>query len=381
MNNYNFIGKGGFGIVFNPPINFNYKNKLNFVGKIFYDNKNSIQEIKIGRFLEKIDPKNEYFIYSKTYNVILIDDFKSITCKRLFDFLNENLDEQEKSHHLKLYQNIMINGGIDIKYYFKKNKLELSRIELLKILKNIFLGIKKLNHSGYIHQDLKYCNILICQNTKNIRIIDFGLLMHKNNLYNTEYSLYYEYIKSFEFSSELPMTFTNYLFKYGKKIRTNYLLDENVQNYINPPEYILYSLKSEALKSMTNERIREWLFEENNFKEAILDYYLKNKKGNEIGIFLNKILKVKYEDRKEYFIKNKIYEKSDTFSLGILILELSSYIKKNDDNEIIELFEKLVFGLLDFNPLKRLNIKKAFTILNKILKEKVDEKEKLIYYL
>jgi len=383
--NQECIEKGGFGIVFNPPLSFPQEKES--VGKVFYSTKYAITEIHIGRFLSSIDLINEYFIYPLSYSEILIPNLDELLNDNLFDFLNKHLEANEKKKPIKLYQNIMPKGGINIMEYLRKNNLILSRLDLLKLLSNVFQGIKKLNKSGYIHQDIKYTNILICPDSKKVRIIDFGLLMYKDNLFNTDLSLYNEYLSTFQFSSGEPLSFVNFYNKFSKKIRTNYLLDENILNFVNPPEYILYSLKPEELELMSVEKMRKWLIgnklnesinEDNGvdwdnlyedlYKRNLLDYYLGVEKGYKQDVFLKRIKRIKYEDRKEYFMKKKIYEKSDTFSLGILILELSKYLKHSDldDPKIVKLFDKLMLGLLDFDPIKRLNINKAMIILEKV---------------
>jgi len=87
------------------------------------------------------------------------------------------VDTTEKVY---LYQLKMPYGGIDFLSYLDKNKSKRNIISILKLLINVFEGIKELIERKLIHQDI-FGNILI--NNGKAKIIDFETLITFDELY------------------------------------------------------------------------------------------------------------------------------------------------------------------------------------------------------
>jgi serine/threonine protein kinase len=208
------------------------------------------------------------------------------------------------------------------------------------LIENLFYAVKRLISYGYIHCDIKLDNIVI-SNTKRLRLIDFGLLQTEKNWYDVR---------------------MNFLFSdfYMKK------------QFIYPIEYdIMYS---------NNENLKNYKLKFDNYHETYTDHLKRyNPDPSVLKEFTDSLvveddpsLNSLHDIKKiKIFKDNKIHEKSDVFSIGAILIDISNNFLKpenDDDLEVVKLYTELMFGLLNFNPIKRLNINEAIKLVKQIKK-------------
>ena len=324
-----YLTKGTYGCVFNPP--FKCKNSENdthsedFVGKVFRDFDEGNEEWKETRMIEKIDPEGALFIYPLKKCEVEYKTLASSSDHSKCSYISPN-----DNNYLQL---ISKNGGIQLGDYISllAQTQKLTCANLIYITSYLFYGIKKLLKAGYIHQDLKPPNIVMSEN--GIRMIDFGLIIHKDKFYSEH----------------------------------NFLFWDNIDYHINPTEYRLVHYNNvNDPKFAINEQsklenvlgFRKLVFDNTTFK-------------HNVDTFKNILLK---EGNRIAFLKSKkIHEKSDIFSLG-LILKLfmdnnDLMIPRNQENKkTLKLVENMVYDMTNPNPFERADINSLLKMVREIKK-------------
>ena len=164
--NYTILGKGHFGYVEIMKSKFN--NKSYAIKK-----------------LPKKALKNKYFINETVIQMPLINEF----IVRLYGYFLgiENIQKLKNIYREKgLYNNInedqemiflvldlMPNGNLEDYYKANKNR-KIEQKFIIKILRQILIGLKYLQGKKIIHRDIKLDNIFLDYNN-NIKIGDFGI--------------------------------------------------------------------------------------------------------------------------------------------------------------------------------------------------------------
>jgi serine/threonine protein kinase len=367
------LGSGAYGAVFSPPFPSSsgeiFEN--DDVGKVFFEDSDE-DEWNIIYKLRKIENKKQkYFIYP--YRRCLIDypsdeSNDSMVLKRMLELKNPEKPKQ-------LEQFIMKNAGISLKEYINKkyskyhmyrkvyySQNNVSRKTLVKLLENVFYGIKRLVDFGYVHQDIKESNITVLKNERAM-LIDFGLTVSFEDYYNPN---------------------------------TNFLL-RNTYHTVSPPEIYLFQLYN--LSDITFEKVCEFtdvepsvagnkkkfdkfLNELQNINEPFLNkvkdlvpeeqipQFLESMKS---GNFSKMEINIKKElepykqqmlsQKMEYYRSHNFAEKCDIYSLGMTIERLYSHLIRGESPEITNNFRKLFRGMIDINPITRIDIYKAIELI------------------
>jgi serine/threonine protein kinase len=171
----------------------------------------------------------------------------------------------------------------------------------MKNIKYLCKGIQILLNNDYVHQDIKLENIVF--NGKNLYLIDFGLMVKKNDIYNHEDFLKYNYI---------PF----------------------------PPEYQRYVYGADYIK-----------------------YFMKTFNGNPEFLKSLKELYPNFQSDLNELKSGPSYptDKIDIYSLGMVMCSLYRWYGKKNNN-----IEELICGMVCMNPVKRWNIEKVIRFLEHI---------------
>ena len=186
-----------------------------------------------------------------------------------------------------------------------------------------------------------------------------------------------------------------------KRNDPNFLLER--EYYVNPPEYRLFwPLTSEISEYRLTrwENIVDpksqasWLQREASICRHFIRAYRQYKIGNEVGSegdstppqaedfkqFLSLLevdMHVPYNSeeslkRRLHIFNAELALKSDVFSLGLVLLDLDTYLvgERDDNQRVVPSFKRLVRGLLNPNPIVRLSIGQAIDSIDSILKIK-----------
>jgi len=166
------IGKGGYGIVFRPPLNCEPRKEEfendNYVGKIM-SYKDAQEELINSNKVRLLDPTGEWSI------TVVHESYYNDKQPQENDYKQEY-----KTRHP--YQLISKFGGKSLKKLIsydadEPSKLDVSKIPLfIKLVKDTVIAIDALNAGGYSHGDLHIDNIIYDEIDGKIRLIDFGRL-------------------------------------------------------------------------------------------------------------------------------------------------------------------------------------------------------------
>lgn len=402
-----FLGEGGYGCVIKPALPCTKKN-TNILKKtvskiIMKPDENIDLEININNLLIKLDPYKHFFI--TPLNICYLND-KSISGRKDIEKVewntNNNNDvntrhyyELEDEHVIKLKDKkrclidmkpkpiniIMPYGGYNLDDIFKKQNLKHKTMHNLKLLffrnfklnfKHLLKGLKIMHDNRIVHQDIKPENIMISfsKNLKSskkssnvssnvsshvsshvstkslkpdtksstlLRYIDFGLSTHifgNLNYNNIDLIGTYGYI-----SPELYIIFYQEDYKYDDKQYIMVELNDDLQKYYKKimKKYKLnYLLKNYTVKL---DELYDRFVNQYNDNSLLKKYF---------GIGDNKY--------------NGYLQKGDVYSLAITIIELFSYMHKNNPHvNISPVLHDLLVKMIEFDPDERYNVNQCLS--------------------
>jgi serine/threonine protein kinase len=189
------LGQGSFGCVISPniPCSPNKKYSKPKVSKLIaVRDKHSLleikEEIRINKFLNKIDPTNKYFITIEDYCKIhqINQEHLETRDNIALHHYDSNIEKYNKCSINKNrvnYNLIMPFAGNDLYNVIEEDtsefKLSIMTSKIKFIIKHLLSAIKLLHKHQIIHQDIKLENITFNLNIPEKRIecgiIDFGL--------------------------------------------------------------------------------------------------------------------------------------------------------------------------------------------------------------
>ena len=328
-----YLAKGTYGCVFRPSFKCTDKSKSknddqNIVGKIFARETEVLDEWNESHVVKKLDPQGKLFLYPVDMCDVKIEtiltDSSDMNVKKC-----PHIGKQFGTYHKQL---LLKYGGISLTEFFyvigESNQL-LRRADVVSLMIPIFEGVKKLIDNDYVHQDIKMDNIVISESNREARLIDFGMLKHKDEFYTDE----------------------NFLFS-----------DSEVNYIINAPEYRFHHHEAQVKKQRDALIIKE----HDNLKlhKTSTD---KNKLSIQINDFINRICNMRlHDDVVQYLKKQKIHEKSDVYSLGLVIAASVRFCVREKEDAGADMMENLIEGMTHANPFERFDINESIELAMKI---------------
>ena len=285
--------------------------------------------------------------------------------------------KSKKSNNINLSHIFGLNymyGGVSLYdlYFNEKNRNKPldDYIMLLKALKNIFIGIKKLHENKIYHLDLKLENIVLDLKSTNpkCKLIDFG-----------------ESIKQIEPIDPIdPIVTINY-----KLIGSPYFMSPEMYILINTLNNNIFDINDlNAYKDFSIEHSFDFakLYDIINFfkyygigikNEYILDIFKNYSQNLQNDSGCNNLDEQSQCIFTEYFNNNNIrYIKADIWSLGIILYIIYAIINSNkyDDpnieinkNIILSNLLEIIKSLLIINPTKRPDAIETLKLYNNFL--------------
>jgi hypothetical protein len=330
-----FVGEGTYGCTFSPPVPCTDGRPLaNKLGKVFRDPMSANKEFASVEVLRKIDPKQKLFIYpNESCDVtrgVMASEPRADECA----FANKD-DTRDT-----LKQLLMDYGGITASQFFKEynTRATFSRASIVHIMEHAFYAVKQLILAKYVHQDIKTSNMVVLPGTNpnrhyEVKLIDFGTLVPFDKFANFNH---------------------------------NHLLGQSY--FLSPPEYrvmgkiLKLSPKSDVIaeyKLIETAVESQTIGEADIFNPAYFDSLQK----------LNKELMGKNKaNRLMAFKAMNVADKSDIYSVGVMLLMLAQYAKPiaDEDPKALALFIELIQGCMMPHPHDRWNIDQAIKAVRKL---------------
>lgn len=356
------VGKGSFGIVLKPSI---LTNSTKHVTKLFVSNlkKSRDEEYLTYDVIQKIDPQS---LFTLKKQIVINSGFGNELDKIQPKFL-ENLDGVNYHEALPFINSEY--GGLELKQMREIN-FDIFWNQLIILLK----GIKYLNSQSLIHRDIKEVNILYTKDKLNL--IDFGLKIHKDNLFKKDelYILKYKYRyfpPEFQFIAYLYETcntlieFKNIVRAIRKFLESKEKESELIQNLVNFPVISNLFMKCYSnIENIVRNRNESYL----NILKFLKLFVYKNLQitdeiFNQFKTTEDMILYLFDDD----YIKNRI----DIYSLGITLYMIArnvSYDNFRENRENYAFLEEIINKMTNENVYERSDSKDIIKMIKNKLK-------------
>jgi serine/threonine protein kinase len=368
------LGSGGYGCVINKtiktkPYSYNYvgditkkefkndEKKDKHISKIFADTEAYCDElvvitkilfkyhkyfnnIELFKNLSLVPKKCSSFLIASNMNKYDIYEKKNILKNKLDKFFKEKKSEYEKKYTIseciidkfdnetntyKIHEIVYDNGGTQL------DNIEMNDHDFIKSFIIFCKSLQTLHELQFTHRDIKPMNILYNNNNNKLSLIDFGMCIPSDKVYNDKEKWWIE-----------------------------------SEYFIFPPEYSLIE-KNNKYKNL------DILY--NHFYDNE-EFY--NKKKKELDEFCNSYNNINTLEDIPDKIK-KIAHKGDIYSLGITLLLL--YDKNNikithyDNNLIRNKLFNLIDNMTISNPFNRYNLSDVINDLLELEKIYISEEE------
>lgn len=302
-----YINEGSYGCVIKSGIKCKKNIKKNTVSKFFLYKKDWLNEINNYKLINS---------FLKDKNLLKMIDY-CYTNKKNEILKKCNMFNNNKK---KIIYNIIYEyGGVDLYDLIVKNNITFKDIFIK--FGNILETVKILSNNNYVHLDIRLPNILYNKTNKELKLIDYGLMLYTNNIkkkFNKlkKYVLYY-----------LPPELNN--------DNLNDLYKRIIKKYVLKYNYIYYKNKIKKKQIQT-----------------IIDFTFSNLKNKNI----NQAIDV---------------HKIDIYMIGIVLYELIIYMNIYNNLNISDkkyyLVIKFIKKLIEPNVHKRYTIEKALDEYKKLL--------------
>ena len=255
-----FLGSGTYKCVYSPPLlcnvplvsqPFDLNQATEYAGALMEED-NAAEEMEELEKIKKIDPTGEFTVqpaYTCDIDLENIQKYPmnlaNTKLKGLNSFTHEdyqacpllNKDDPDEEPDDLNKQLIYYMGGYNLET-MRINPLNSGGPDIITFLRafyNVIYGVKKINESGYLHNDIKALNILYNHHTNEFKIIDFGFLIEIKDIYDSDppHNILYE-----PWSSDINLStdIAHYIENIGKSPDSEF-----VQNAIT--EYGITNLK------------------------------------------------------------------------------------------------------------------------------------------
>ena len=195
------IGQGTYGCVFNPPLkcdpkfqgNSNNSNSDNngkrkkpsskYIGKAMLDDDEYEAEKAIMAKVKAIDPNGDF--------TLGVEHSCQVTSVSSSD-LSAPSRNCSKDSIMEKGQLIYKNGGVTLLDYIGTSPTRF--FQVIKGFGNIIRGVQKIHDHGLFHGDIKPENILFSKEEKKMYLIDFGMSVSMNKVYEVVPGSFYTYM-------------------------------------------------------------------------------------------------------------------------------------------------------------------------------------------
>ena len=277
------MGQGTYGCVYNPEVSCQDEKSENkgYISKVHPDDKNSKQEIKIGKLIKEI-LNHEYrfgpIIDSCALNYAKITETELSACKMYVRGKKNKKEKKFISSKLKYLGKFTLDKYLNSILLNKKLPSEQNAEQYCKIVAETHLylleSVSIMNEKGVLHIDLKSNNIMYEGEGNDPIIIDFGLSYETKLLEMDEYKKKTKSPFGVEIDSYIPWCIELILLSYvarqiGKKKK--YLVSEELLKTpitdINPMEALCNShidkmmLIDENEKTHAKKELKKWIGE------------------------------------------------------------------------------------------------------------------------
>lgn len=330
------LSQGGFGCVFYPGVKCNGmpNPSKKIVTKIQENNFNAQNESRIGELIEELKNYKVYFlpvINSCDIDIRKIDNSVISKCEII------------KKNRKYISMDIDYINTVDYASVLLNSTSKRILMQLYQTYKYILDALKLLAEKSIVHYDLKMDNMLFVKETKQPRIIDFGISIPMEEVTESNMHDYFYVFAPEYYIWCIEINMINYLIHKNKGQLTEnemkMVIDLSVHN--NP-----------LLISKGNETIEE-------YKGQAYEYYTQF-----VGMKSNEIIK-----------KLKVHYKTwDNYSLSILLFSLIDKLfdRVEDKNAYILGLERLMLRNIHPDPEKRLSLDDTSSKLDEVLYEDGD---------
>ena len=361
VTNYKKLGQGSFGSIFSPPPeNDGYTPTTKDIVKIFNSKNEYNKTIKNAEMLTKTIPS----LAINTVNYTRKYKFKNLPYpiqtalkERKNSFIRgkrvTTLGVNNNSDVFMVRTPYLGHSCIDI---FNKNKEfidKLKNVNCLKLLSEINKCLHTLQdiiNAEYIHADIRPPNVMYDFNNNTLTIIDFDLLMPKND-YLKKHILYPQstYTKRL-----FPIDSAPLFEKYDKdKTVNNNIRDiiEIAYSHLNNKQYSTFKSLCASIKYQSS----IYNYDTDSSSQAVEKIKEYTKIDTEESITVELVTSIKTE------IFNGVYPYMDLWGFGYSILLLCIVIYKNNSNDytIFFIMNTLIPGILNPHINERFNINDA----------------------
>lgn len=310
------IGTGSYGCVFHPALKCIGQKKVDgdMVSKVFFSpesKKEAIDEMKIDSMIQKMKGNDNWaHIWEKNclpkkYNQLIKEEPSISSCLHDNRISSEEFDKNRR----------MLQGtyaGDTLSYVFEKHfktslysnkaKFTTQFLDMMRLMKPLFIGLIEMHKNGVSHNDIKSDNIMV--DKQGCKYIDFGLAAKHSN------TRFFKQRSMSEFASDriYPSYPYEFIYLYATK---DVLIDEKEDKKYNIYRYLhdRYQLVHETI--FKRQKLKEYLL-------SLIDYHLEH------GLEKD---------------KQSVIKLIDTYSLGILLpgMLARSAKKHNKLNELKKL--------------------------------------------
>ena len=255
-----FLGQGTYKCVYSPPLlcnvpiesqPFDLNQAIEYAGALMEED-NAAEEMAELEKIKKIDQIGEFTVqpaYTCDVDLENIQNYPmDLENKKLRGFNPFTSEDQQKCHLLNKddpdeepddlnKQLIYYMGGYNLEtMLITAGRGGPDIITFLRAFHNVIYGVKKINESGYLHNDIKALNILYNHDTNKFKIIDFGLLIEIKNIYdsNPPHNILYE---PWSPDINLSTDIADYIKNFEKSPDTEFVQDAIVQYGIDNLEF------------------------------------------------------------------------------------------------------------------------------------------------